>query len=411
MKKLLMMIGAAAIAVGTNASSITIDSVVQRWPWNNKVDVTYTVSGGQNRARGVYCGLRFDITTNGQTYGIEGYSIGASAEDGKHSVTFTAPSGIRAADCMMTATLFTTNTPSGNDYMIVDLDTGSVWYEGLWVDQDGSDTHYNTTEYKSSKLILRRVPRWADRSGLPNAASLPSDGYPVGYGTTYGNYAKNWKTNHDYYIGVFPVTQVQYVKLGLTNPSGKNKSDTAIKPVEQVSWNDLRIEGTSPTNSIPLVNSKTGTFLQRLNYVTGNRFGFDLPTEIMWEIASRAGATTLYYWGADDATDILDYVICKENYNTTADVGTLRPNNWGLFDTFGNVSEWCLDTNGALSNLKDADNPFKAAVNDAKPNRIRRSADWSTTKSNDGFKASSRLSEAPTRRGSWIGFRVSCIVK
>ena len=38
---------AACAATGSAlaATTITIDSVVQRWPWNNKVDITYTIVG------------------------------------------------------------------------------------------------------------------------------------------------------------------------------------------------------------------------------------------------------------------------------------------------------------------------------------------------------------------------------
>ena len=41
-----------AFPVGAEASSITVDNVAQRWPWNNKIDITYTVSGGQDVALG-----------------------------------------------------------------------------------------------------------------------------------------------------------------------------------------------------------------------------------------------------------------------------------------------------------------------------------------------------------------------
>ena len=48
------MVASAAITTAANAASITIDSVTQRWPWNNKVDITYTVTDGQNVAAGAY---------------------------------------------------------------------------------------------------------------------------------------------------------------------------------------------------------------------------------------------------------------------------------------------------------------------------------------------------------------------
>ena len=129
---------AALGASAAGVTNVTISSVAQRWPWNNKVDITYTVQGGQSRADGAYCGLRFALTAGGRTYDFEGYTVGASAEDGTHTVTWTAPQGIVAADCSLTATLFSTNFPSGNDYMIVDLDSGDVVYEGMLATQTAS---------------------------------------------------------------------------------------------------------------------------------------------------------------------------------------------------------------------------------------------------------------------------------
>ena len=51
--------------VSADASSITVDSVAQRWPWNNKLDITYTVSGGQNVSAGVYAKIVFTATIDG----------------------------------------------------------------------------------------------------------------------------------------------------------------------------------------------------------------------------------------------------------------------------------------------------------------------------------------------------------
>ena len=108
----------ATIPMAANVSSITIDSVAQRWPWNNKVDITYTVTDGQNHAAGVYCGVEFNVSVPG--YGdilVHGYSLGASAEGDangtQHTVTWTAPSGLKSTDCTISATLFSTNVPSG----------------------------------------------------------------------------------------------------------------------------------------------------------------------------------------------------------------------------------------------------------------------------------------------------------
>ncbi|MBQ3097067.1 MAG: hypothetical protein IJC66_02825, partial [Kiritimatiellae bacterium] len=58
------------VAWADGGSSITVDSVVQRWPWNNKIDITYTVSGGQNISAGVYAKIVFTATIGGKAYTI-----------------------------------------------------------------------------------------------------------------------------------------------------------------------------------------------------------------------------------------------------------------------------------------------------------------------------------------------------
>ena len=54
--------------------SITVDSVVQRWPWNNKVDITYTIAGdgGQDVKASQYCKVVFTATVNGTDYVLDG---------------------------------------------------------------------------------------------------------------------------------------------------------------------------------------------------------------------------------------------------------------------------------------------------------------------------------------------------
>ena len=182
-----------ALAVSAGEPSITVNSATQRWPWNNKLDVTYTVSNGQARVAGLYCGVEFTITDGGNSYVLPGYTIGASgagdADGTTHTVTLTAPAGIRSANCTISATLFTTNVPSGNDYMIVNLLSGEVYYEGLMETQEASNDRYNTNAvYKTDKLVLRKVPKWADHGDLPNADALTVlGGYPTGDDVNYSS--------------------------------------------------------------------------------------------------------------------------------------------------------------------------------------------------------------------------------
>ena len=117
--KLAALLAVGFLALGADASSVTIDSVTQRWPWNNKVDITYTVTGGQtltpDGSGDVYCRLVFHANIGGQTYEIDGVTnVGASASSGQHTVTWTPPADLRvkALDCTMTATLLSADNPS-----------------------------------------------------------------------------------------------------------------------------------------------------------------------------------------------------------------------------------------------------------------------------------------------------------
>ena len=63
-----------------------------------------------------------------------------------------------------------------------------------------------------------------------------------------------------------------------------------------------------------------------------------LPTQEEWIYATKANATTNYYWGDDFDENYLWY---RMNAPTgTKPVGTKLPNNWGLHDMIGNVHEY-----------------------------------------------------------------------
>ena len=353
MKSLLAATAFGAVIPATfAASSIAIDSVTQRWPWNNKVDITYTVTDGASHEGGVYAGVDFTIAIPG----YEPVTIpGPSAETGgagsrQHSFTWTAPSGIKAKDVTITATLFPTNAPL-NDYMIIDLATGAVEYERLLATQADSDERYNTTEYKTAKMVLRKVPKWSDANTLPNYAAVSAlGGYPTGHsGFNSGDggsaeifaSGKNSrvyrKPDKDYYLSIFNLTVGQYD----TVTGGSNTSDTQCK--QGAGYNSVRngesetdVSCLTATNAI--VANETGTFFQRLNYRTG--FYFDYPTEVMHEIAARAGATTVYLWG--DTTDgYADYAV-DVNSGNTKQVATKKPNAWGFYDMCGLGYDYCL---------------------------------------------------------------------
>nr|WP_295866255.1 SUMF1/EgtB/PvdO family nonheme iron enzyme [uncultured Chitinophaga sp.] len=79
--------------------------------------------------------------------------------------------------------------------------------------------------------------------------------------------------------------------------------------------------------------------------------GVRLPTLDEWEIASRAGAPTTYFWG-NEMTPLSTYAnVWKgrdhlqadstDGYMYTAPVASFKPNSWGMYDVYGNVFEYC----------------------------------------------------------------------
>jgi formylglycine-generating enzyme required for sulfatase activity len=129
-----------------------------------------------------------------------------------------------------------------------------------------------------------------------------------------------------FYMGKCEVTQEQYMQLMKKNPStfkGKNL------PVNKVKWGDAQ------------------AFCKKLGEGQGK--SVRLPTEAEWEYSCRAGTTSTWYWGEDNAP-MLDHAWVRENAaKKTHPVGTKAPNPWGLHDMFGNVSEWVSDLNGKYS--------------------------------------------------------------
>jgi serine/threonine protein kinase/formylglycine-generating enzyme required for sulfatase activity len=73
------------------------------------------------------------------------------------------------------------------------------------------------------------------------------------------------------------------------------------------------------------------------------RSGYRLPTEAEWEYACRAGVALRRHFGTDDAMLGPYAWYGKNSDDHVHPVGTKMPNDYGLFDMYGNAAEWCQD--------------------------------------------------------------------
>ena len=132
-----------------------------------------------------------------------------------------------------------------------------------------------------------------------------------------------------FYLCKYEVTQKLWSAVMGSNPSNW-KGDNL--PVEMVSWDNCQ------------------EFINKLNELTNNKYGFRLPTEAEWEYAARGGNRSrgYKYSGSDNVGSVAWYN--GNSGSRTHAVGGKSPNELGLYDLSGNVwewtaSKWCDDYN------------------------------------------------------------------
>jgi len=181
-----------------------------------------------------------------------------------------------------------------------------------------------------------------------------------------------------YYMGKHEVTQAQYEIVTGKNPSRFNKANGGgpDHPVDQLT----RLEAIS--------------FCQKLSEAPEEKkMGriYRLPTEAEWEYACRAGTQTAYSFG-DDPQQAGIYCWTGPGVNeSTHPIGRKKSNSWGLYDTHGNVWEWCSD-------LFDENSDHSCRGGSCYAGDLE-----------SGFCRSANRHPVPSGRTQWnIGFRVVC---
>jgi len=137
---------------------------------------------------------------------------------------------------------------------------------------------------------------------------------------------------------------------------------------------------------------------------------YRLPTEAEWEFVARAGTQSKWSFG-DSKSDLKDYAWYAENaydkgeahnYYGIHQVGTKKSNQWGVYDMYGNVWEWCEDW--YLEGYKSSS--LNGSVNQPqnKNKKVLRGASW--VYDADHTRSAYRNTYFPTFRNYNIGFRL-----
>jgi len=196
------------------------------------------------------------------------------------------------------------------------------------------------------------------------------DGEEPCYGL-FGEIPAHKVTLNDFYIGKYPVTQKQWRDV-----MGSDINEYLNKYVAEYQWKPPLIGEGDDYPMYYVSWNDAQEFIKKLNSMTGKKYR--LPTEAEWEYAARGGVKSkgYKYAGSNNYDEVAWYKLnCgdkileedlsgravfyspqpvrdeeeENNNNGTRPVGTKKPNELGIYDMSGNVSEWVWDWYGEYS--------------------------------------------------------------
>ncbi len=167
---------------------------------------------------------------------------------------------------------------------------------------------------------------------------------------------------HDFAMSTTEVNWAQFERVMGYNPSyfpailsGETLGEWKSRPIDSVSW----LEAVEFCNTLSIFEGYSPAYSINGDVVVWNQDadGYRLPTEAEWEYACRAGTESPLYNGTFSMQASSCYLepnlleiawYCETAGGYPQDVGTLAPNNFGLYDMCGNLWEWVWDVQGSF---------------------------------------------------------------
>ena len=373
-----LVCASAAIAGVLSVSEVSISQD----PRTRLVSVEYTL--GDEPAI-----VTVDFQTNGVSIGEANFAnvIGdvnrLVSTSGKHVITWrpdrsplagTSFNGIR-----VTAEVKAWPVDDPPDYMVALLGENDDSMPRLtyYVSTNALPGGLANDEYRTTKLVMRRIHaagvRWRMGAVASDFDGATSDDNNVVKGFETAHYVT---LSEDYFIGIYEVTQEQFLQFTGIAHNGSTysqaKPDYGMHPKHTVEYRKIRGNGVSKTSHTLGTDTK---YLQSLRTRTG--VDFDLPTDAQWEYAARGGTTTLL-WSGKPLTNANvmenDWIYGNSPLESEGNgyeggdaarhphrVGLKPPNPYGLYDMLGNVNELCMDGYIADLGTEDVTDPINSA--------------------------------------------------
>ena len=218
-------------------------------------------------------------------------------------------------------------------------------------------------------------------------------------------------------VGAKPVTLAQFQVFRKNHPYDKQLAPTGDCPVHNVTWyeaaaycNWLSKEEHLPPEEWCYIPNKDGEYGHGMKLAPDylRRTGYRLPNEAEWEYACRAGTVTSRFYG--NSEDLLEKYAWyqKDSGRRTWPVGSLKPNEWGLFDIQGNVFTWCQERYKDHAAAADGRaTPDAGDDPDVLESQLRVVRGGSYADAPDELRAARRIQVNPGIRSNYAGLRVA----